>query len=158
MDLIYDAMPTENVAALRAGGPDANGQPPERGAISSGQGTPCRHCLDQVPEGAEYLILAHRPFPELQPYAECGPIFLCAAECARWEGAAPPPILKSSTSYLLKAYSPDHRIRYGTGRILPKDGVIAYAATLLEDGETAFVDIRSAVNNCFLLRIRRRVI
>jgi hypothetical protein len=158
MDLIYEAMTSDLVRALRAGGPDANGQPPERGAISGGQGTPCRHCLDQVPEGAEYLILAHRPFPALQPYAECGPIFLCAVDCPRWDGAAPPPVLKSSTSYLLKAYSADHRIRYGSGRIVPQDAVIAYAATLLEDLEAAFVDIRSAVNNCFLLRIRRRVI
>lgn len=155
MDLIYDAMNSDTVRALRAGGPDANGQPPERGAISDGCGTPCRHCLDQVPQGREFLILAHRPFPALQPYAECGPIFLCAHECARWGGAASPPTLKSSASYLLKAYSADHRIRYGTGRIVPQDEVAGYADTLLTAPETAFVDVRSAVNNCFLLRIRR---
>jgi hypothetical protein len=158
MRLIYQAMNSDIVRALRAGGPDANGQPAERGAISDGRGTPCRHCLDQVPEGQDFLILAHRPFPALQPYAECGPIFLCAADCTRWDGAAPPPILKSSASYLLKAYSADHRIRYGTGRIVPPNEVPAYAATLLSEPKTAFVDVRSAVNNCFLLRIRRHVI
>ena len=155
MDLVYEAMSTDHVRALRRGDPDANGQPPERGAISDGRGTPCRHCLDQVPEGRAFLILAHRPFPALQPYAECGPIFLCADDCARWDGAAPPPVLKSSASYLLKGYSADHRIRYGTGRIVPQANVIAYAETLLTAPETAFVDVRSAVNNCFLLRIRR---
>lgn len=155
MDLIYEAMSTPTVRALHAGGPDANGQPAERGAISDGRGTPCRHCLGQVPEGREFLILAHRPFPELQPYAECGPVFLCAHACARWEGNCVPPVLGSSAQFLLKAYSADHRIRYGTGRIVPQAEVTAYAETLLSAPETAFVDVRSAANNCFLLRIRR---
>ena len=50
------------VAAVRAGGPDANGQPAER-ATSGGAGVPCRSCLRDVPAGEAYLILAARPFP-----------------------------------------------------------------------------------------------
>ncbi|SPH17401.1 hypothetical protein DEA8626_00919 [Defluviimonas aquaemixtae] len=155
MRLHYEPMDSDMVRALRAGGPDANGQPPERGAISTGQGEPCRHCLGQVPDGAEFLILAHRPFPALQPYAECGPIFLCAEDCAPWHGEGVPPILKMSPDYLLKGYTDDHRIFYGTGRIVPQDEVSVYAATLLDDPRVAFVDVRSARNNCFQVRIRR---
>jgi hypothetical protein len=64
-------------ARYQAGGLDANGQPPER-HVSDGHGTPCRHCLRMAPAGAGLLILAHRPFPAPQPYAEIGPIFVCA--------------------------------------------------------------------------------
>lgn len=155
MELTCEAMESGLVRALRSGAPDANGQAAERGAISTGHGTPCRHCLDHVPDGAEYLILAHRPFPELQPYAECGPVFLCASNCRRWKGSGLPPVLTTSESYLLKGYSADHRIRYGTGKIVPRDEVASYATSLLSEAAIAFVDVRSAVNNCFLLRIRR---
>ena len=154
MSLFYEPIPTTLVAALRAGGPDANGQPPERGAIASGSGEPCRHCLQNTPAGQEYLILAHCPFPAPQPYAETGPIFLCARDCAAWSGQGMPPILTTSPDYLLKGYSHGHRIVYSSGRIVPKEGVEGYAATLLADPRIAYVDVRSARNNCFQLRIR----
>lgn len=155
MQVIYEAMESAVVSALRAGGPDANDQPAERGARSSGRGEPCRHCLANVPAGEDYLILAHRPFPELQPYAECGPVFLCAGDCVRWAGDGVPPILTSSPDYLLKGYTGDYRILYGTGRIVAQAGVEGYARELLSDPRVAFVDVRSARNNCFQLRIRR---
>ncbi len=139
------------VARVRAGGPDANGQPAER-AVSDGAGNPCRCCLRQVPEGAKMLILAARPFPELQPYAETGPIFLCAKDCAPWDGPGVPPVLETSPDYLVKGYSADHRIVYGTGRITPAAEVPAYTGELLDRAEVAFVDVRSARNNCWLAR------
>lgn len=155
MELIYEAMSTDEVRALRAGVPDAYGCPVERGAISDGAGVPCRHCLRDTPAGAEYLVLAHRPFPAAQPYAETGPIFLCAGDCPRWPGAGVPPILTTSTEYLLKGYTADHRILYGSGRVIARAAVEARAAELLEDPRIAFVDVRSARNNCYQLRIRR---
>ncbi len=145
----YDAA---TVAALRAGGADVYGRPAER-AMSDGKGKPCRCCLAQVPAGAEMLICAARPFPALQPYAETGPIFLCAAECDAFDGAGVPPILQTSPTYLLKAYDVDHRIVYGTGQITPAAEVSDYAETLLQMDGVAFVDVRSATNNCFLTRI-----
>ena len=139
------------VAHVRAGGGDAHGQPAERTAWN-GPGLPCRHCLSEVPEGEDYLILAARPFPAPQPYAETGPIFLCAHDCAAWSGAGTPPVLTTAPDYLVKGYGADHRIVYGTGRITPNAELAAYAGTLLTRKGIAFVDIRSARNNCFLAR------
>lgn len=156
MSLVYEPLDSDLAAALRSGGPDANGQPPERGAIAGGTGEPCRHCLRNVPAGREYLILAHRPFPAPQPYAETGPIFLCADPCAAWAGEGVPPILRTSADYLLKGYTHGHRILYGSGRIVPQGEVEDYARGLLDDPRIAYVDVRSARNNCFQLRIRRR--
>ncbi|CAM3414328.1 DUF1203 domain-containing protein [Paracoccus nototheniae] len=147
-------LPSDKVAVLRDGGPDAYGRPPER-VRSEGHGNPCRHCLDFVPEGAGMLILAHRPFDDLQPYAETGPIFLCADACRPWSGGGLPPVLTSSPDYLLKGYTTDQRIRYGTGRIVTSEEISTYAAEVLERSEISFVDVRSARNNCFQLRIVR---
>ena len=77
MPIRFQALPTETARHYQAGGADAYGNPPER-AVSDGAGNPCRHCLRDVPKGAAMLILAHRPFATLHPYAEAGPIILCA--------------------------------------------------------------------------------
>ncbi|MCB4457126.1 DUF1203 domain-containing protein [Leisingera sp. McT4-56] len=148
------ALPTEIVRALQEGGPDAHGQMPER-TVSDGGGNPCRHCLQYIPEGQEMLILAHRPFPEAQPYAETGPIFLCADHCARHEGEAVPEVLKGSPDYLIKGYSADHRIVYGTGIVIPQAEMMGRAAAIFADERVDYIHIRSSRNNCYQARIDR---
>jgi hypothetical protein len=149
----FTAIPTDLVAAYRAGGPDANGQVPER-HVASGSGNPCRHCLGQVPEGAPMLVLAHRPFASVQPYAEVGPIFLCGEECARGGGEALPAML-TSADYIVRGYGADERILYGTGGVIATGQIKMRAAELLADPAVAFVHIRSAKNNCFQCRVER---
>ncbi|MDW4498282.1 DUF1203 domain-containing protein [Sulfitobacter sp. D35] len=150
----YTALPTETVQALRNGAPDAYGTPPER-AVSDGEGNPCRHCLRDVPAGADMLILAHRPFAHLHPYAETGPIFLCADACERGGGADTPDILTTSPDYLIKGYSANERIVYGTGAVVPRDSLATRAKAIFEDPCVAWIHVRSARNNCYQLRIDR---
>ena len=125
---------------------------PER-HTSDGQGMPCRHCLKNIAAGDDYLILAYRPFPALQPYAETGPIFLHAEECPAYEEEASPPILTTSRDYLLRGYSRDDRIVYGTGAVTPVDELASKAADILGRDEVAYVHVRSARNNCYQCRI-----
>lgn len=153
MTVTYMPYDTDWVAKIRNGGGDAYGNPAEH-ATSDGSGLPCRHCLCDIPKGAQMLIMAARPFPDLQPYAETGPIFLCA-DCAPYKGEGLPPVLADRTECLLKAYGQDNRIIYGTGQITPTSQVQAYAEHLLSDASVAYVDARSATNNCFTLRIKR---
>jgi hypothetical protein len=153
--ITYTPLPTDYVEAMRNGAPDAYGLPAEH-ATSDGTGLPCRHCLNDIPAGADMLILAHRPFETLQPYAETGPIFLCGDTCAAYAGGGVPPVLSSRAGYLLKGYTADQRIRYGTGKIVPPADLSEYAAELLARDEIAFVDVRSASNNCFMTRITSR--
>lgn len=153
MTLTYLPYDPDWVASIRKGGPDAYGNVAER-ARSDGAGLPCRHCLCDIPKGAEMLILAACPFPEPQPYAETGPIFLCA-DCTAYSGEALPPVLADCAECLLKAYSADNRIIYGTGQVTPTTQVQAYAEHLLSDANVAYVDARSSTNNCFTLRIKR---
>lgn len=144
-------IPSDIAAGYRAGLPDANGQPPEH-AVSDGD-APCRHCLRPIPAGAAMLVLAYRPFPRPQPYAEIGPIFLCAADCAAWAAGVPP--MLSSPDYVLRAYGADDRIRYGTGAVVPTAEIAARADVLLADPAAAYLHIRSARNTCFQCRVER---
>lgn len=153
MTLHFHPIPTAIARAYQAGGPDAYGLPPER-RISDGGGNPCRHCLRMIPQGAGLLVLAHRPFGALQPYAETGPIFLCAEECEAGGGAGMPEIL-ASPDYIVRGYGPDERIVYGTGGVVATDLIPARAAELLSRDDVAYVHVRSARNNCYQLRIGR---
>ena len=150
----FTALPTETVRALQRGAPDAFATPPER-AISDGNGNPCRHCLKDIPEGAEMLILAHKPFEGTHPYAEVGPIFLCAEMCANGSSEQIPEILTTSPDYLLKGYSDDDRIVYGTGAIIVKDEIPPRVSEIFTDDRVKYIHVRSARNNCYQLRIDR---
>lgn len=156
MPVAFVPVPTPQARAYQAGGLDANGQAPER-HVSDGEGNPCRHCLRMIPAGAGLLVLAHRPFPVPQPYAEVGPVFLCAdpATCeAPAPGGALPTIL-ASPDYILRGYGSDNRIVYGTGAVVPTRNLVGEAEARLADHGVAYLHVRSARNNCYQVRIDR---
>jgi len=147
------ALPTAAVHALQAGAADANGQVPER-RLSDGAGVPCRHCLAQVASGESYLVLAYRPFPAPQPYAEIGPIFLHAAQCARYAPeTSVPTMFLAWQRLLIRGYGGDDRIVYCTGQIVPTAELVQAASALLQRPDVAYVHARSASNNCYQCRI-----
>lgn len=156
MTLIFSGMPSERAAAWRAGAPDANGQAPER-HISDGDGVPCRHCLGYVQQGEPYLLLAYRPFPAPQPYAEVGPVFLHAEPCSAYGPAAGLPARhrNGGSAQILRGYGADDQIVYGTGRVVQPAQIEAVAEAILARPDVAYVHMRSAANNCFTLRIDR---
>lgn len=154
MSIIFQALPTDAVRALQSGRPDAYGMTPER-RVSDGDGVPCRHCLRNVAAGDDYLIVAYRPFPAMQPYAETGPIFLHAEPCERAEGGAALPEMLDSTDYIVRGYGKDDRIVYGTGAVTPTDKIASRAEMLFDRDDIAYVHVRSARNNCYQCRIER---
>ena len=149
----YIAMPTDLARRYQAGGLDANGQAPERVVLDADSG-PCRHCLKMIPKGKGMLILAHRPFPVPQPYAEVGPIFLCAEPCERGGGEARPEAL-ASPDYIVRGYGADDRILYGSGGVVATEAIPLRAAELFADPQVAYLHVRSARNNCYQCRIDR---
>lgn len=154
MTIRFVALDTELVRRLQAGGPDANGQVPER-QVSPGEGIPCRHCLRGVAKGEPFLVLAHRPFPAPQPYAEQGPIFLHAETCAPHQTGADIPRMLASPRYIIRGYNANDRIVYGSGQIVATPEIPFAADTMLEDPRIAYVHVRSASNNCYQCRIDR---
>jgi hypothetical protein len=154
-DIRFIAMPTGEARRFQAGGPDAYGIAPER-RMSDGDGVPCRHCLQDVAKGEAYLTLAYRPFPELQPYAETGPIFLHAEPCERAEDRSETPaMLMKRAHHLIKGYGRDDRIVYSTGKVVAASDFASAAAEILEREDVAYVHVRSALNNCYTCRVER---
>ncbi|MEL6745603.1 MAG: DUF1203 domain-containing protein [Pseudomonadota bacterium] len=160
MSIRFSGMTTEEASALRAGGPDVNGQA-ATSAISDGEGIPCRHCLKLIPKGEPYLVFALRPFSTVQPYAEVGPAFICEAPCEAYSdtdssASAPlPEVFTDSPSYIVRGYRADETIVYGSGGVVPNNTIINRSKALLDDPEIAFVHVRSASSNCWQARIDR---
>ncbi|OCJ03675.1 hypothetical protein A6U87_17175 [Rhizobium sp. AC44/96] len=151
----FSAMPTTDAAHIWNGGRDAYDNLPET-MVSDGPGHPCRHCLRNIASGDEVLVFAYRPFPELQPYAETGPVFLHKQHCERYAAdEVLPPVLSTSRDFIVRGYGANNRIVYGTGAVTPIADIPAYASTLLDRADIAYVHVRSARNNCYQCRIDR---
>jgi hypothetical protein len=156
----FEAMATEVAREYQSGFPDAYGQLPERRRADGRFRVPCRHCLTDVAPGEDYLVLAFRPFTTLHPYTETGPIFLHAKACERYSTTEEtaedtPEIVRKSSQMIVRGYSADERIVYGTGAVVATDRIAETAAALLGRDDVAFVHVRSASNNCFQCRIDR---
>ena len=156
MSIRIVALETELVKRLQNGGLDANGHKPERHISPGGGMMPCRHCLTDIREGGPYLILAHRPFPEAQPYAEQGPIFLHAESCPRHADSEDvPAMFLGRAGYLIRGYGADDRIVYGTGQIVAPAAIAEAAGEMFGNARVAYIHVRSASNNCYQARIDR---
>ena len=150
------ALDSALVKRLQNGGLDANGHKPERHICEGGGMMPCRHCLTDIRAGEPYLILAHRPFPSAQPYAEQGPIFLHAESCPRHpDSEAVPAMFLERKDYLIRGYGADDRIVYGTGKIVAPAAMVEAAQAMFGNTRVAYIHVRSASNNCYQCRVDR---
>lgn len=153
MKLVVRGIPTEHVDAIRAGGPDANGQPALL-RVAEGQGNPCRHCLQRIDEGDGKLVLSYRPFDGLQPYAESGPIFLHQRHCERYEADRLPSWFAFLLPAIVRGYDRNDWIRYETANVVPGRELEAECLKILANEDVAYVHIRSEFN-CFQCRVER---
>ncbi|WP_419902234.1 DUF1203 domain-containing protein [Kiloniella sp.] len=148
-------IPSEHAQQLQNGGSDENGQLPER-MTSDGSGFPCRHCLKEIADKDELLILSYRPFEKKQPYAEAGPIFIHSESCiSHLDNGEIPNNILSQGNTLIRGYSEDNRIVYGTGKIVKSETVKQEAIKMFASDKIAYIHARSATNNCFTCRIER---
>jgi len=155
MTIRFVALPTAEVAALQAGGPDAHGQKPEQ-HISDGDGVPCRHCLTRVARGEPYLILAYRPFAGGQPYAETGPILLHADPCPRFEKPGTvPEILTARPEFVMRGYDDRDRIVYDSCEVVPGDRLQEGAERLLALPRVEYLHVRARASTCYQCRVER---
>lgn len=153
MKLSIRGIRSEEVDRIRAGGADANGQP-ALVRVAEGVANPCRHCLGLIAEGDAKLVLAHRPFDALQPYAETGPIFLHERACERYESDALPAWFDFMEPAIVRGYDADDWIRYDTGHVVAGREIAATCRQILADASIAYVHVRSKYN-CFQCRVDR---
>ncbi len=153
MKFVVRGIPTTEADALRAGGPDANGQP-ALVRLAHGQANPCRHCLQLIAEGDEKLVLSFRPFPSAQPYAETGPIFLHNRPCSRYEAEALPSWFAFLQPAIIRGYDADDWIRYDTGNVVDGKDLTGECRRILSIEGIAYAHIRSKFN-CFQCQVGR---
>ncbi|MCF2529605.1 DUF1203 domain-containing protein [Yinghuangia soli] len=78
---LFHALPADLLAAIRAGGPDASGNPADR-ARHWEAGRPLRCCLRYSEAGDELLLFGvAAPMPGTSPYREIGAVLVHADEC-----------------------------------------------------------------------------
>ncbi|MCB1051735.1 MAG: DUF1203 domain-containing protein [Acidobacteria bacterium] len=153
MKLAVRGIPTNEAQTLWQGGSDAYGLSPIQ-EVAKGQGNPCRHCLQLIPEGQPKWILAYRPFPEKQAYAETGPIFLHPTSCKRFEADHFPQWMEYLEPALVRGYDVNHWIRYETGQVIAGKDLGRVCLEILHDHNIAYVHVRSKFN-CFQCRVER---
>src|SRR4029453_9150467 len=142
MSIRIVALDSALVKKLQNGGLDANGHKPERHICEGGGRMPCRHCLTDIKAGEPYLILAHRPFGSVQPYAGQGPIFLHAESCARHPDSADvPAMFLEREGYLIRGYGADDRIVYGTGKIVASAAMAETAQEMFGNARVAYIHV-----------------
>ncbi|MBL4907341.1 MAG: DUF1203 domain-containing protein, partial [Sneathiella sp.] len=125
--------------------------------VANEPGLPCRHCLQEIAEGDEFLILSYKPFETEQPFAEQGPIFLHAKECDAYSDQNNlPEMYEPENQTLLRGYSRHDRIVYGTGQVVTNRDINQAAKEILATKGVQYIHARSATNNCFQFRIDRK--
>lgn len=153
MKIRFIAMPTDDAEGFREGRLDAYGNPPEQ-TLSDGGGNPCRHCLNDIKKDKSMLVLSYRPFNELQPYAETGPVLLCGDGCQRFaETDQLPPSIDIRDEFMIRGYSKDEKIVEGTGGIVATVDLMKKAEAMVALPEVEAVHIRSATNNCYFCKL-----
>lgn len=138
---------------FRCGAPDSNGQRPLV-RVAEGAANPCRHCLQLIAPGDEKLVLSYRPFPDAQPYAETGPVFLHNQACVRYESSDLPAWFHFLDPAAIRGYDRDDWIRYDTGQIVRGADLTGACEKILGDPTIAYVHIRSKFG-CFQCRVDR---
>lgn len=153
MRLVVQGISSKHADAIRAGAPDANGQPAIV-RVAEGAANPCRHCLQLIAEGDDKLVLSYRPFGHAQPYAESGPIFLHNRDCPRYESDSLPAWFAYLQPAIVRGYGHDDWICYETGKVVPGGELTDECRKILAKEQVAYVHIRSKFN-CFQCRVDR---
>ena len=152
----YRAYPisTQLAAQVRASLRGPFGQPAEEWVSGEGR-LPCRHCLGEVPVGRKALLLSYGPFSGDGPYAERGPVFLCADDCQPFAAIVAMPEIVVGRLVNIRAYDRGEAMLYRHSQVAAGGEAAMIVQRLLEDLEVDKVHIRTARNGCFLCAVER---
>lgn len=153
MTLAFTGIATDWREGIWSGHADANGQPAVL-RTKAGSAGPCHHCLESIADEESKLILAHRPFDTLHPFAETGPIFLHASPCRRYESTSAPAWFLLLDPAIVRGYDVNDWIRYDTGNVVCGEEIMRACQAILDDSTIAYVHVRSKYN-CFQRRVDR---
>ncbi len=144
-------LPTEVAEAARrqtaAGAPD-------HAVVTADSPTsyPCRHCLQWAQPGEEVVLFPYASIPAGYPYAESGPIFVHARNCARYVATGEYPA-NFRSHRVFRAYNAGNDMIDAVA--LENDQPETVIVKLLANPEAAFLQARSLSRGCYTFRIER---
>jgi hypothetical protein len=119
--------------------------------VDSPQSSPCRHCLRWAQPGERVILFPYSAIPSGHPYSETGPIFVHANECQRYSATNEYPA-DFREGRVFRAYDSNYNII--DAEIVNGSEPEAVIRTLFQNGETAFIDVRSVTRGCFTFRVQ----
>ena len=117
---------------------------------------PCRHCLTYSEPGEPLLLFSHKPFDEVRPYQEVGPVFVHARRCERYASTEIFPPDFAGRALVLRPYDKDDNIA-DSQRYAEAGQAVAVAREFLADDNIAYIHARSRTHGCFLFKIERGI-
>jgi Protein of unknown function (DUF1203) len=150
--LTYQAIPAEELDAIRAAGRDEAGNPLEVQVHAEG-GAPLRCCLREARPGERLLLIAYSPPGTAGAYAERGPVFVHADRCPGYRAPHQYPAELMGRQQVVRAYDRQGRI---AGGVLAGDGQQAQGviAELLARPEVELVHLRNVGYGCYNFAVR----
>jgi hypothetical protein len=146
-------MTTTTALRIRALPADLGRRAPSGSARTDLDGVPLRCCLRDSRAGEEVVLVSAMPPGPRGAYAESGPVFVHAGDCAG-PGHAGYPDDWRSRRQVFRAYGHDGTI-VGGEVVEPGSGQEEAAARLLADPAVAFLHTRNVVHGCYMLRVDR---
>ena len=154
--LCFQAIPADDLRRIRNRGSDDFGHPIRVSVNQDEGGAPLRCCLRDAAVGERIALISWQPLVDAPDsvYAEIGPIFVHADECAGYEDDGTYPEAFRPRRQVLRSYSADGDV---VGLAIT-DGATAEQAILglLADPDAVVVHSRNVQAGCYMFAIRRR--
>jgi hypothetical protein len=150
--LFYQAIPADELDAIRAASRDEAGNPLEAQVHQDG-GAPLRCCLREAQPGEKLLLIAYTPPGTTGAYKERGPVFVHAERCEGYQTPHEYPPGLMDRQQVVRAYDRQGRIADGA---LVADGHQAQdvIAALLGRPEVELVHLRNVGYGCYNFAVR----
>jgi len=148
------ALPLDDLARIRSRGEDDFGNPLIVTTVADAGGSPLRCCLREAKGGERIALISYQPSKIGGPYAEVGPVFIHAEECAGYTEKDRYPHGFRHRRQLLRAYD-------DAGRIVDAeiaengDAAEALCASFFLRPDIAYIHSRNVLWGCYMFTIQR---
>jgi hypothetical protein len=149
-----EAIPAADLRRIRESGRDDAGNP-LRFSVTEGPGSPLRCCLREATSGERIALITYRPFTQDGPYAEVGPVFIHADECAGYESPHSYPEGFRNRRQVFRPYDAAGNMVYDALALVDGDSAEETVERLFARPDVEFIHSRNPLPGCYMFRIAR---
>jgi len=149
-----EPIPAAALRRIRAAGRDDIGNP-LRLSVADRPGAPLRCCLREAQPGERLALIAWQPFENGGPYAEVGPVFVHAEECAGYTEVHAYPDGYRHRKQVFRPYDASGDMVYEAIEVVEGAGAEAAIARIFARTEVAVIHSRNLLAGCWMFSIHR---